>query len=303
MSSPSNVEPGTAPIVRATRPFYWSVRRELWEHRAVYVAPLVVAGVVLFGNLFSLRHLPQNVTLAMAMPPMKQMAVLGQPFAIAAAGIILCGLIVTAFYCLGALNNERRDRSILFWKSLPVSDLTAVLAKAAIPLVVVPLVLFTVVVATQLIMLLLGSMVLLAQGVSAAPIWSNWPILKMSVGLIYSLAIVTLWYAPLYGWLFLVSVWARRVPILWAVLPPLGLCLVEKLALDTNYVWMLLVYRFKGFIVEGFTVPAKGQSVIDQLELLTPGRFLSSPGLWLGLVIATGFLAATVWLRRYREPG
>ena len=58
------------------------------------------------------------------------------------------------FYCLDALYGERRDRSILFWKSLPVSDLTTVLSKASIPIVVLPLLTFAVTVATQLIMLL-----------------------------------------------------------------------------------------------------------------------------------------------------
>ena len=75
--------------------------------------------------------------------------------------------VVGVFYCLDALHGERRDRSILFWKSLPVSDLTTVLSKASIPLVILPLITFAIVIATQLIMLLLSSAAMLISGLSA----------------------------------------------------------------------------------------------------------------------------------------
>src|SRR5258708_2713801 len=254
----SNAEQATAfdgPVDRsatlsATRPFYWSVRRELWEHRAIYVAPLAASGVVLFGFLLGLHKLASTVRSLKIPAAMVQNAALA-PYAFAAAAMLVTGLIVGVFYCLGALNNERRDRTILFWKSLPVSDLTTVLSKAVIPLVALPMVVFAITVVTQLIMLILGSAVLLVNGLNPATIWTHWPMLKMSVGLMYGLAILTLWYAPIYGWLLLVSGWARRMPILWAALPLLGLCIVEKIGFNTSHIAAFLIYRLQGFVSEG----------------------------------------------------
>lgn len=309
MSTASNTDPAalnmrtaqSAASVR-TRPFYWSVRRELWEYRSIYIAPLVVAAVVLFGFLIRLARLPQIVHAAEAMPWWKQYLQLALPFAIATMSVLVTGAIVAVFYCLGALNTERRDRSILFWKSLPVSDLTAVVSKACIPLIVLPIVVLAIALFTQLLMLLVGSAVLLGTGADAAALWSHWPIAQMSLVLVYIVVIGTLWYVPIYGWLLMVSAWARRMTFLWAVLVPIGLSVVEKIAFDTSYVGSLVQYRLKGFLLEAFASPRRNVHTFDPIALLTPAKYFSSPGLWLGLVVAVAFLVAAVWLRRDREP-
>ncbi len=284
-----------------TRPFYWSVRRELWEYRSIYLAPLIVAGVVLFGFLIRIMHLPQVVRGAASAPPVEQMLKIAAPFGIAAFAIAGAGLIVGFFYCLGALYNERRDRSILFWKSLPVSNVTTVLSKTFVPLVILPLVVFAVTVVTQLIMLGLGSAVLSANGVDPATLWTHWPMLKMTVMLAYLLVVIVLWYAPICAWLLLVSSWARSMAILWAVLPPLGLGIAEKIAFDTNYVFSLVDYRLNGFMSEALYYK-KGMGPSDPFAFLTPGHFVASPGLWTGLAVAAIFLAVAIWFRRNREP-
>jgi ABC-2 type transport system permease protein len=164
MNTPSNAVPvsppdsqAIAPTARpATRAFYWSVRRELWENRSIYLAPLAVAAMALLGSL-----------------------------------------IVGVFYCLDALHSERRDRSILFWKSLPVSDRTTVLSKAAIPLVILPLVIFGIIVALQWILFSLSILVLLATGAGAATFWKQLPLFQMQLVLLYGLTVIALWHAPL----------------------------------------------------------------------------------------------------------
>src|ERR1051326_7886772 len=138
----------------ATQPFYWSVRRELWENRSIYMAPLIVAVVVLFGFLVSTAGLPERRRAVLLLDPAKTRAAIEAPYDMAAIMLILTAFIVGVFYCLDALYGERRDRSILFWKSLPVSDSTTLLSKATIPLVVLPLVTFAIIVATQLVMML-----------------------------------------------------------------------------------------------------------------------------------------------------
>src|ERR671923_1631635 len=135
----------------ATRPFYWSVRRELWENRSIYVAPILVALVVLFGFLVSTIGLPERRRAVLLLGPAKARAAIDAPYDMAAIMLILTAFIVGVFYCLDALYGERRDRSILFWKSLPVSDFTSVLSKMSIPLLVLPLVIFVIIVATQFI--------------------------------------------------------------------------------------------------------------------------------------------------------
>jgi ABC-2 type transport system permease protein len=293
--------PASPASASAVRPFYWSVRRELWESRSLYVAPLVAAGVVLFAFSISAIHLPEHRRNALALDPARQALSIALPYDFAAMAIMLTGLIVGAFYCLGALHNERRDRAILFWKSLPVSDLTTVAAKASIPLAVLPVILFGVVVATQLLMLSLSTAVLLGAGMDAATTWTRLPVLQMFVVVLYGLAALALWYAPIWGWLLLVSAWARRAPFLWAVLPPLALCVVEKIAFNTGNFASLLGYRLGGFD-QAFTVRMHGKAPTEPLPRIDLAGFLSTPGLWAGLAFAAAFLAAAVWLRRYRDP-
>src|SRR5262249_35459668 len=135
-----------------------------------------------------------------------------------------------------ALHGERRDRSILFWKSLPVSDLTTVLAKASIPLLVLPVVTFAVTMIAQGIMLLVSRAVLAGSGGNAEAAWNHMSFWHMSAMLWYHLvAFRGFLSAPFYGWLLLVSAWARRLPILWAALPPIALGVFEKIAFNTSY--------------------------------------------------------------------
>jgi ABC-2 type transport system permease protein len=286
----------------ATRPMYWSVRRELWENRSIYIAPLAVAAVVILGFLISLIGLPRSMRALPTLDPAHQREAVAMPYDFAAGLIMGTALIVGVFYSLEALHGERRDRSILFWKSLPVSDLTTVLSKASIPLVVLPLLAFTITVTLQLIMLLLSSAVLLGSGLSAAPLWTQLSLFQMSLMLLYHLLTVhSLWHAPIYGWLLLVSGWARRAAFLWAVLPLLAICVVEKIAFNTWHFAALLGDRFAGG-PEAVALTAPGRFPIDPGMQLTPGSFLSSPGLWLGLIVAAALLAAAVRLRRYRGP-
>ncbi|MFL5236427.1 MAG: ABC transporter permease [Rhizomicrobium sp.] len=293
-------------LATQTRPFYWSVRRELWEYHSIWIAPLAAAVLVLFGFALRALKLPHMLNSAAKLSPMAKHAAMAAPFAFAAGAIIVTGLIVSIFYCLGALNNERRDRSILFWKSLPVSDSTTVLSKAFVPFVVLPAVVLAIAVLTQLVMLLLGSAVLLANRIDPATLWTQIPLLQISAVMVYFVVINVLWYAPIFGWLLMVSSWARRMAFLWATLPWLGLAVVEKIALDSHYVWSFLTYRSKGTLIEGFTLPPAPHNptqVIDPLSLLAPAHFFSTPGLWLGLIAAAIFIGAAVWFRRMRDPG
>jgi len=269
---------------------YWSMRRELWEYPSICVAPLAVAAVFLLGFL-----------IAFAVSPVHRHEPLDMPYELAAGLIMGTASILGIFYSLDALYGERRDRSILFWKSLPVSDLTTVLSKFAIPLIILPLLSFAIAVVTQFLMLLLSSAVLLGSGLSVGTLGARMSFFHMSLMLLYHILTVHgLWYAPIYGWLLLVSAWAPRAPFIWAFLPPFVIWGVEKIAFRTSHFLGFLQYRLTG--PEPSTTTARSRNMMEMISALTPVQFFSTPGLWVGLAVAAIFLAAAVRLRRYREP-
>src|SRR6516165_4589598 len=169
----------SVPAYSGSRPrsFYWSVRREVWENRFIYIALLIVAFVELFGFLVSTIGLPERRQAVLLGDPAKARSAIEAPYDIAAIMLILTAFVVGFFYCLDALYGERRERSILFWKSLPVSDRTAVFSKASIPLLVLPPTIFAIVVGTQFIMMLISSAVLLPSGLSGTT-WANFNLLQ-----------------------------------------------------------------------------------------------------------------------------
>jgi len=307
MNTQSNVvpesfdAPRTSPaLMTATRPFYWSVRRELWENRSIYIAPLVASAVVLFGFMIRVVRLPEKIRALSGLDPAEQAKEVAMPYDFAAGLLMATTLIVGVIYCLEALHGERRDRSILFWKSLPVSDATIVLSKASIPLVILPLLTITMTIATQFIMLLLSSAVLAGNGLSVAAYWTQVSLFQMSVGLIYHLVTVhVLGHAPFYAWMLLVSAWARRAAFLWAFLPLIAIAFVEKIAFNTSYFGAMLLHQLSG---GAEAVPFPGRMPIDPGMQFTPGQFLLSPGLWMGLAVTAAFLFAAVRVRRNREP-
>jgi ABC-2 type transport system permease protein len=299
--TPSKAQSFAPVVIPESRLMYWLVQRELWESRSIYIAPLAVAGLILFGFLLSMFRLPSKMRAAMALDPLQQHELLSQPFDFAALLLMGTTLVVAVFYCLDALHGERRDRSILFWKSLPASDRITVLSKASIPLVVVPLLTFAITVVTQWIMVLMSSVALVGSGLRVGTLWSQLSLSQMWFGLLYHLVTVhALWYAPIFCWLLLVSAWARRAPILWAVLPVLAIALVEKIAFNTSYFGSMLVNRMGG---GAEAVVAPGSVPMDPMMThLTPEHFLSSAGLWIGLLVAAAFLAGAVRLRRSHGP-
>lgn len=307
MNSPSNaseaaldarvITPAAAPAIR---PFYWSVRRELWENRSVYFAPLIVSAVFLFGFFLStVFRLPAIIRALPMMAPAKQLAEILMPYDFAAGLLMLTQMLVGLFYSLDALHGERRDRSILFWKLLPVSDVTSVLSKAAIPVIIVPLLAGIATVLVYLTMFLLSSAAVAGSGLSVAPMWAQLPLLQLSAGVLFHLVIVHgLWHAPFYGWFILVSGWARRAVILWAFLPWLALIALEKIIFNSSHFASLLLYRLAGDNMSAGT----GSMAMELGTHLGWAGTLISPGLWLGLLVTAGFLLAAARLRRSRGP-
>lgn len=279
------------------RRLYWTVRRELWEYRSLYVAPLAVAVLALMGSMLHILRFPTRMH--GSLDTVQQHNLFEQPYLFISLLLMGVALVVAIFYCLDTLHSERRDRSVLFWKSLPVSDLTTVLAKASIPIVILPVITFVVTAVTQGIVFSLTMLRLLGSG-NVAVLWNHVPLLQIwAMEFYHLLAFHGLWYAPFYGWLLLASAWSRRGALLWAVLPPFAIGMLEKLVFNTTHFAHLLGNHFAGISGGG---PKSAQMMMDLLMPLTPSQLFTSSGFWIGLIVTAVFLAAAVRLRRYREP-
>jgi ABC-2 type transport system permease protein len=282
-----------------TRPFFWSLRREFWEYRSLYIAPLAAAGIFLFGFIVTIGHQVTKIRGMSGMDAMQQRNTMASPYDMASGLLMAVGILVGAYYALDALYGERRDRSILFWKSLPVSDLTAVLAKASIPIIVLQLLCGLITVVLQFLMLLIQSAVVAASGEHASLLWAQLSPIQMWIMLLnHLITIHGLWYAPFYAWMLLVSSWARRAPFLWAVVPVLAVGALEKLVFNTSYFLQILGNRFGG----NPTVVFVKDWPANPMTQLMPGHFFLNPGLWAGLIFTALCIVGAARLRRYRAP-
>jgi ABC-2 type transport system permease protein len=290
------------------------VRREFWEHRALWIVPLVCSGVLLL-IAFSGRgfvHMPREVEIAMLTHEQK----VGL-FAIAQWGLAsvqyFAMAIVLFFYLIDALYAERRDRSILFWKSLPVSDSATVISKLLVAAAIVPLGVYLVAVVTDA--LFAGIFSMTASDSPLAQLAIGWDIevwLRVQWLVLLGLFAAVLWYAPVAAYLLLVSAWARRNVFLWAVLPPVILLLAEEIAFDTDFMKALLGHRLGGpwdhmhmgqrmeEVAESIGAEG-GVRVADLLASIDASGIFTSPGLWLGLAAAGLFVWGAIRIRRYRD--
>ena len=293
----NDFQQGSAPILNRTQPFLWSVRRELWEFRSIYVVPLVVAGIFVIGYLIGW---PSHAGAAIRKPEGLHDAVSG-PFEFVGMFLMAISFIVAIFYCTEALHAERRDRSILFWKSLPISDLTAVLAKISIPMFVIPLIAVVLTIVTNLIMLLLGIVILLGMGQPLGLLWSNVNLGQIWVMMAYHMFLLHgLWMAPVYGWLLLVSAWARRLPFLWAVLPWAAVAALERVVFNASGFLRSLGNVLGG--APGSDAYPGSATAAHSWAHLHLSQAVFSPGLWVGFGFAALCVYGAANLRRRRGP-
>jgi ABC-2 type transport system permease protein len=306
------------------------IKREFWEHRSLWIGPLAVAGllllsVALFGRVeLNFGDAPRGPAPPAPTAALLPVLVLGwsAPFYLAAA-------LLSGFYLLDCLYGERRDRSILFWKSLPVSDTRTVLVKFLVGLALVPLGSFLLAALTSL--LASPALVLRARLHldDVAAIWNFSCWLRVQGLLLYGLLAAVLWYAPYAAYLMLASGWARHLPSAWALLPPVVLALLEYMIFGTHFVGQamqrslgeLLALAFQGSpgVVAGVDITgagvtgagvtgatiAAGPAAPFGAQLLDsrpdPLHLLGSAQLWLGLLVAAALLALAIRIRRYRD--
>jgi ABC-2 type transport system permease protein len=279
------------------------IRREFWEHRALWIAPLSVSALLLLLAIVGKVSFDSNL----AALPEQRRAVFGVFMAYAAIPQFLTLGIIMLMYAGDCLYTERKDRSILFWKSMPVSDRLTVLSKVLVVMVIVP---FGVYLLMALTTLLMSGIYLVRawQDHAGGAFWDAGTWLQIQRVSLVAVVAGVLWFAPITAYLLLVSAWARRSVWLWVLLPPVILVVTEYFALHSNHVWNILVYRGGGvFTHTGMSYPAFSSAAAQHptLNLLfvnvDPMPVFANADLWFGVAVAALLIVATIRIRQYRD--
>ena len=298
------------------KPFLALVRRETWESQAFWIVPAVFALVLVGGSLFGLSaawhegfdvetmHLGLDELSRLSTDEHRQLVKvmlvgLGAPFNVFLVGVMF-------FYALDALYSDRRDRSVLFFKSLPVSDLSTVLSKLAMALIVGPAMTLGVIIVFEIVAMLFGASLLLWADVDG---WYRAldPVAMLAAWgmLAWALFAQSLVYLPLVAWLMLASAWAKKAPFLWAVVPPVAVIVIEEWFYDDSRLASWLGNRITEVLPLSFRMSGHGFGMRND-EWVSDGRLdvsfdlLWSGMVWQGVAVAAVLLAGVVWLRRYR---
>lgn len=297
------------------------LRRELWEHRSILVTPAVI------GLLVALMAVTGHVVVSTFDQAVDGVilgaSALGESQRSGAVGVLMTGIsslfaismwILTVFYALDALYTERKDRSILFWRSIPCTDSETVVSKLITALLVIPLVSFAAIMVTHIVVLSLTSLWIEWRGANAWHlIWSATPFIDNWVATLLVLLALPLWLSPFIGWFLFVSAFTKRSPFLVAFLPIFILPMLEKTLVGSTLLAEALFVRtgklplFQGLdtgdllFYEGEKMAAGEAPSISLLPLLDLSQFFGSPALWLGIAVCVLFILAAIYVRRYRD--
>ncbi len=317
---------------RWTRTFHWLLRREFWENRGGFLwAPVITGGIAVFmSTLLAVAGVVQARRNLDGTPAMDDLPGYLGSVGAAGDGLLMAGCSLTGvvlafvvfFYALGSLYDDRRDRSALFWKSLPVSDSQTVLSKAAWALLLAPLLSVVVGLLVGVALWLLAAVAMMASGMPhptalfthAHPFTVAWRmLLTVPLGL--------LWMLPAVGWLMMCSAFVRSKPFLWAVLVPvLGCVMVSVLgaipgiSLPYGMIWYVAVYRGLMSVIPGTwslngledrlaqgSIHDPGQLVAAILDQTSSWSLYASWDLWIGAAVGVVFIAIAIQLRRWRD--
>lgn len=332
----------------ATHTYKMLLKREFWEHKGGFLwAPLVAGGILLLLTLMGigagevlLRKVPDRATInveggsfqvngldisqltaSMSASELREFGgVLDASLYMSAVWPFVVLAFVVFFYCLGSLYDDRRDRSVLFWKSLPISDRDTVLSKVASATLVAPAIATLAAIATVFGSMILYSLVVLLHGGNPFTVlWGPASPLKVVVNLIAAIPVYALWALPTVGWLMLCSAWARSKPFLWAIMIPVfaGIFvswfdLMHLFDLGTGWFWKNVVARSLLSVVPGGWMDVANvdgidvdgpQAIHSVVSLRTMYSVLLTPQLWIGVLAGAAMIFGAIRLRRWRDEG
>jgi len=320
-----------AKSISALTTFKWLLKREYWENRGGFLwAPAIAGSVItvlyavlaLIGtvagrgdgsNGFNIDGGPEKLN--------EIIGAVGDGTLL--AGVVLACVVlgfVVFFYALGSLYDDRRDRSVLFWKSLPLSDLNTVLSKAAWALLLAPIVAIGIGLVIGICLWLVTALTLSVNGISqSSAVFTHSHPLRIIGGVLSNLPIYVMWSLPTIGWLMFCSAWARTKPFLWAVLIPILGCVMASmmgilpmLHVNHNAIWYTVVYRGLLSVLPGTWLPVLSESappmqidgaqdLANAIQLNDAWRIFQSADIWIGAAIGVVFIVAAIYLRRWRD--
>jgi ABC-2 type transport system permease protein len=347
MNAPAiDAAPRTPAPVHSTHKFKLLLQREFWEHKGGFFwAPLIAGAIsllltgmmIVFGLVAARRaadsgdlqfdginvnglDIGQLTSHMNAEDMVKFSQGIDLTLYLSSSWPFIVLAFVVFFYCLGALYDERKDRSVLFWKSLPVSDAQTVLSKVASAVVMAPVLAVVMSLITMLgLMVMLSAVVLFHGGNPWTLLWGPANPLTIAASSLAWIPVYALWSLPTVGWLLLCSAWSRSKPFLWALMVPLfaGIFvswfdLMELFKLDSAWFWGNIVGRLLLGTVpgmdllyrEGFGENAGDHGLQNIIQNLSPAGQLSSlatPEIWIGAVVGALMIYAAIQLRRRRE--
>lgn len=295
------------------------IKRELWEHRSIYVTPAAIATIVTLGVLAMLMFasgFAKELDVAifgaqnLAGDAERKAALTG--FFVGTSWVFLVAVMfLTVFYSLDALYAERKDKSILFWRSMPSTDAETVLSKLLTAAIVIPAITAIGIWATHLVNLIVTSIwVSMKGGDAGVLIWGSVSLIDNWIAALIVLVASGIWMSPFIAWFLFVSTWAKRMPMLMAFMPPIVLGLLEWIVFRTRYFLTAVGERgdmtplFHSMSLEAFFEEEQwrdGVGNISLLEHMDLVGFMTSPGLWSGLIVCAILTTAAIYVRRYRD--
>ena len=278
--------------------YLWLIRREIWENRAIWTIPAALGILLALAALFG--RIDVDVASADAHRANVEMGL----FAVGAAFFAVMSIYCT-WYLLDCLYADRKDRSVLFWKSMPISDSATVLSKVFLALIGIPLVYFVTSDTASVLMAFIVS--LRTRGSLAGTIWRPSMWLELQGLWLYAIASAAIWYLPLAGALLIISAWAKRAVLLWSTLLPVAAILAERVFLGSHVVAQLLDYRMFGYGPVAFHVNANAAFEATSIggADITPDPlgFLSNTATWIGAAAGVLLIFGAIQLRlRRTEP-
>jgi ABC-2 type transport system permease protein len=272
--------------------YVWLIRREIWERRAIWLVPAVVSAVLILLALFGRTQFISDVPMESPYVGKVYLGFIGALF-------LTIMMLYSTLYLLDCLYDDRRDRSVLFWKSLPISDTDTVLSKLLVALIAIPLVSFVAADATSLIVAFIVSV--RARSMVGGALWEGGTWLQIQGLWMYVIVTLAIWYLPVAGWCLMVSAWVKRAPMLWSVLPLLVIYLIERFFLGTHYLARLLGKRLGGYAQAAFHGSWKANDVTATAwQFIDVRGFLGDPATWIGLAVGAAMIVATIQMRMRR---
>ena len=295
------------------------IRREIWEHRAIYVTPIAIAVIVSLislAGMVTVSAFDKEVNLALfsasniAGDAERQAAL--TVFFLGTSWVFLFALaILTTFYALDSLYAERKDKSILFWRSLPITDAETVISKLLTAVFVLPLFTVAAIIATHLVNLVITTGWVMARGGNAAHlVWGSVTLFDNWTAALVVTVASAIWMSPLIGWFLFVSAFTKRSPLLMAFMPLIIIPIIEwiffrsKLFASAVFGRGEMIPLFREMDIEGFFDEERmrvNEELVSLLAHIDIGKFLLNPSVWAGVVVCGLFATAAIYVRRYRD--